>query len=165
MTNNLFFECIVKSKPRMAFYLKMLLGLVLIFGSFVAVLYIPQFSYLFFIGGAVIIGIFFKERKVEYEYIFTNGSVEVAVVYNLCRRKELYSFEMEQVTMIVPKGSQRISNEQFAKKHDFTSKKRDTKAIALVVDNEKNKQLVVLEQDEKILDYIKTVAKNKMSDF
>lgn len=74
------------------------------------------------------------------------------------------SFELDQVTMIVPKDSERISNENFAKKRDYSSRTGKGQVISLVIDLNGRRELVSMEPDEKLLAHIKTFARNKMYD-
>ena len=112
--------------------------------------------------GICIIVSFAQDKNVEYEYTFTDGSVEIAAVYNASKRKEIFSFEMNNVAMIVPFGSKRIENERFSKKRDYSSKKKNDKIYCFVIESDKEKQLVLLEPDEKAMTHIKTFGRNKM---
>lgn len=98
----------------------------------------------------------------EYEYTLTNGSVEIAAIYNASRRKEKKHFSLEQVSMVVPKDSPRISNERFVKTYDFTSKRHPEAVIAMVLDEKDKKQLILMEPNEKTMTHIKNYAKNKV---
>ena len=124
----------------------------------------PGWGFVVFVVGICLFFYFLGDCKLEYEYAMTNGSVEIAAVYNASRRKELMHFELEQVTMIVPKGSERIAHETFRKKRDFTSKKKKEKEIALVLELESGKELIFMEPNKKSLEHIKMYTKNKYYD-
>lgn len=164
MFGNSFYEMAVKSKATGDYYWKMAAGIIITMMGVLAFPLIGAISFLFFILGIWIIVAFAGDRKVEYEYTLTDSSVEVAAVLNARKRKELFSFDMDQVSMIVPKGSPRIANEKFSKIRNYTSKKKDAKIICMVLDVEKEKQVVMLEPNEKALTHIKTFARNKMYD-
>lgn len=164
MFGNSFYEMAVKSKATGDYYWKMALGVVLTLLSVLAFPLVGGISLLFLILGICVFVIFGGDRKVEYEYTFTDSSVEIAAVLNARKRKELFSFDMDQVSMVVPKGSSRITNEKFSKIRNYTSKKKDAKIICMVLEVEKGKQVVMLEPNEKALAHIKTFARNKMYD-
>lgn len=164
MYGNSFYEMAVKSKPMGDFYLKMAIGFIVILASILAFPFISGISFLIFVIGVWILYAFGGDCKVEYEYTFTDNEVEIAAVLNSKKRKELYSFGMDKVTMIVPKGSQRIENEQLKKVRDYSSKQEDASIICMVLEADTGKQMVMLEPNEKALAHIKTFARNKMHD-
>ena len=165
MLSDSYVEMAVKAKPGKDYYLKLTMSILLIA--------IGIFAFLFILGGIglviSIIGIclfcyFMGEKNLEYDYTLTNGSIEVAAIYNGSKRKELMHFELDQVTMVVPKGSNRISHENFVKLYDFTSKTGEGTAIALVLERDSRKELVLLEPNDKALEHIKTFARHKVYD-
>lgn len=164
MIGNSFYEMAVKSKAGVDYYFKMLLGIIITVLGCLAFPLIGGISLVFVVIGICIIGYIAQDKNVEYEYTFTDGSVEIAAVYNGSKRKELFSFEMDNVCMIVPKDSLRLDNEKFAKKRDYSSKKKDAQVICMVLERDKEKQLIVLEPNEKALAHIKQYARNKMYD-
>lgn len=162
MLNNSFYEMTVKSKPTKSYDVKMFFGIVLIS---LGVALVPMFgilTLLISVVGVFVSNTFVHDNKVEYEYTLTEGNVEIAAIYNLSKRKELFAFNMDRVAMIVPKGSLRIGNIDFKKKQDYTSKKKDARVQCFVVDCNTDKHLVMLELDDIALEHIKTYAKHKM---
>ncbi|MBQ9984398.1 MAG: hypothetical protein IJP29_07390 [Lachnospiraceae bacterium] len=162
MLNNSFYEMTVKSKPTKSYDAKMFVGIVLIS---LGVALVPMFgilTLLISVLGVFIANTFVHDNKVEYEYTLTEGNIEVAAIYNLSKRKELLSFSMDRVAMIVPKGSLRIDNLDFKKKQDYTSKKKDARVYCFVVDYNTDKHLIMLEPDDIALEHIRTHAKHKM---
>ncbi len=162
MFDSSFYEMAVKSKATGDYYLKMLLGIVITAIGVLAFPLIGAVALVIAVIGICIIVSFAQDKNVEYEYTFTDGSVEIAAVYNASKRKEIFSFEMNNVAMIVPFGSKRIENERFSKKRDYSSKKRNDKIYCFVIESDKEKQLVLLEPDEKAMTHIKTYGRNKM---
>lgn len=164
MLGNSFYEMAVKSKASGDYYGKVALGILITLVGVLAFPLIGAISLVIVTIGVCILITFGSDKNIEYEYTFTDGSVEIAAVYNASKRKELYSFEMDTVGMVVPKGSPRIENEKFSKKRDYSSKKKDAKVLCFVVENESAKELVMLEPNEKALAHIKMYARNKMYD-
>lgn len=164
MYGNSFYEMAIKSKPMTDYYLKVALGFMVILAGILLFPFISGISFLIVVVGVWILYAFGKDCRVEYEYTFTDNEVEIAAVLNAMKRKELFSFGMDKVTMIVPKNSQRIENEQIKKIRDYSSKREDAEVICMVLDTGNGKQMVILEPDERALAHIKTYAKNKMHD-
>ena len=164
MLGNSFYEMAVKSKATGDYYVKMLLGIIVTALGVLAFPIVGAISLVVVVIGICIVVSFAQDKNVEYEYTFTDGSVEIAAVFNSSKRKELFSFEMDKVAMVVPKGSLRIENEKFTKKRDYTSKTKNDKILCFVLESENAKELVLLEPNEKALAHIKMYARNKMYD-
>lgn len=162
MLGNSFYEMAVKSKATGDYYLKMALGIIITLLGVLAFPLVGGISLVVVVIGICVIASFAQDKNVEYEYTFTDGSIEIAAVYNDSKRKEVFSFEMDHVSMIVPQGSLRIANESFSKKRDYTSKTQNDKIYCFVLESEKSKELVMLEPNEKALAHIKTYGRNKM---
>lgn len=170
MLSDNYMEQAISAKPGKDYYIQLFLCILLAAAGILLFLFIgsPWFigplGLLVFIVGICLFFYCLGNHKLEYEYTLTNGSVEIAAIYNASSRKELMSFELDQVTMIVPKGSPRISTENFAKKRDYSSRTGEGQVISLVIEIDGRKELVSMEPDERLLAHIKTFARNKMYD-
>lgn len=164
MLNDSYVEQALKARPGNDFYVKLAISIWVIFMGIPVLFFVGGVGIILSIIGICLFVYFLGYRNMEYEYTFTNGNIEVAVIYNASRRKELMHFEMDQVTMVVPEKSERISHENFVKTHNFTSGNKNRAGIAFVVEINGNKELVLIEPNEKSLEHIKGFAKNKMYD-
>ena len=61
-------------------------------------------------GGAILMWFGKDYLKVEYEYSFTNGIVDIAQVINNRRRKELISFKTREVEIVAPIEDPKLHN-------------------------------------------------------
>jgi hypothetical protein len=61
-------------------------------------------------GGAVLMWFGKDYMRVEYEYTFTNGVVDIAQVMNNRRRKELISFKTREVELVAPVEDPKLHN-------------------------------------------------------
>jgi len=164
MLNDAYVEQSVKAKPGIGYFFKIFISFALILMGIPFIL----------VGGlgiipvAIGIGLFMHfsgDSKMEYEYTLTNGSVEIAAIYNASRRKEIMQFDLENVTMVVPKDSNRINpQEKFSKTCSFVSKTGEGQQISLVLEENGRKKLVTIEPNEKSMEHIKMFAKNKCYD-
>lgn len=164
MFSDSYVEQAFRAKPAGDYYVKLFLSVLLAVAGCGAVFFSVLIGFVLFLAGICLFFYFMGNRNMEYEYILTNGGVEIAAIYNASKRKELMSFELDQVTMIVPKDSNRIATETFARKRDYTSRTGDGKVISFVVEQNGSKELVMMEPNEKILAHVKNYARNKMYD-
>lgn len=67
-------------------------------------------SLVIFGGGAALMWFGKDYLKVEYEYSFTNGVVDIAQVINNRRRKELISFKTREVELVAPIDDPKLHN-------------------------------------------------------
>lgn len=164
MLSDSYIEQAIKARPGKEYYSRLALPFFVAILGAVSVLFIGILGVIIFA-----IGIYFfmsnsGKRQLEYEYTFTNGSVEIAAIYDASKRKELTNFELEQVTMIVPQNSERIATEKFTKKRDYSSRTGKGQVISLVVETKGKRELISIEPNERTLSYIKARARNKMYD-
>lgn len=162
MLNDNYYEQAIQAKPNATHYLKLFLSVFVMAGGLALFLFAGPIGFVILVFGAWLFYYFQSNRKLEYEYTFTNGSVDIAAIFNGTRRKELVAFELEQVTMIVPKDSPRIENEHFVKQRDYSSRTEKEKVISMVVEREGKRELITIEPDEQSLAHIRMYARNKI---
>lgn len=161
--NDSYVEYSVKSKPEKNYYIGVVSGvLCMILGIFFLLFY--MIGFVLFLIGLYLIIYFGKAKNIEYEYIITNGSFEISAIYNASRRKLKKQFDATLVKMICPGDSNRISGQQFAKKYDFTSKKKDADCVAVVIEHGEKSELVRMELNDKCIDHLKCYHRNKVYD-
>lgn len=164
MIKDSYIEQAIKAKPGREYYIKIMIPLFVAIIGAISVMFIGVLGILIFVIGICLFMNLSAKRQLEYEYTLTNGSIDIAAIYNASKRKELMNFELEQVTMIVPKDSKRIETEQFAKKRDYTSRRGKGQVISMVVEYNGSRELVSIEPDERTLEHIRNYARNKMYD-
>lgn len=164
MLSDSYIEQVIKARPGKDYYSRMSAPLIVAVIGAISVLFIGILGVFIFAIGIYLFMSNAGKGQMEYEYILTNGSVEIAAIYNANKRKEMTSFELEQVTMIVPQGSERIATEKFAKKRDYSSRTGKGQVISLVVEANGRREMVSIEPDERTMAHIKSYARNKMYD-
>lgn len=164
LSSDNYVEYAIKARPGTGFYVKLVVAIWVILLGIPMLLFVGGVGVIISIIGICLLVYFWGFSKVEYEYTLTNGSIEIAAIYNASKRKELFHFEMEQVTMIVPENSNRIEHESFAKKRNYTSGNKDRNAVTMVVEVNGAKQAVSMELNEKCMDHIRLYGKNKIYD-
>lgn len=122
LNNNVKEEIVVKHKQGLSMLLYVILLIsAVIFGLIGAVslmgivgangISVPSIIFLVIFGGSAVLMWFGKDyMKVEYEYSFTNGVVDIAQVLNNRRRKELISFRTREVELVASIEDPKLHN-------------------------------------------------------
>ena len=117
---------------------------------FLAYLIIPYLSALLIMGilyGAFKLSTMFN---VEYEYIVTNGTLDIDKIINKSKRKRILSFELPNVTRL-EKYIPSILNNVNIKDVTFACNKEDGNAYLIVAEKEgKNPYYLVMSPNDKI---------------
>ena len=163
-----FMEQIVVKKNRvvnemmyvMSFILMIITGLLammsisMVFYSFS----IPALIELVILAGSCALLFLFRGRlRTEYEYTFTNGDLDFAMVFNNQKRKSLGSLKVKNVDAFGPVNSQAfqryISMKDVKQTRWFLN--RDAELYYFYFQKENNKRIIILEPNEELVDYIK----------
>ena len=108
-------------------------------------------------GLAILLYIYKDHLKLEYEYTFTNGSLDFAKVLRAAKRKELGSMTVANVTacghVAHPSFQRFLSMKDVAKKNWFINRDGNLFYFYYVKDNAKN--MIVIEPSEEMVEMIK----------
>lgn len=109
-------------------------------------------------GGAAIVSFIFHDRLItEYEYTFTNGSLDFAEVYNNKKRKSLGSLNVRTVDAFGKVSSnafQRFLNMPNIQKYNWFLN-RDAELYFFYFTKDVNKKMIIFEPSEEMVDYVK----------
>ena len=152
---DVFKEQIVKRKERPKDKMKrvgLILAVILIF---IIAIMSPAASFAPVITLAAGFGAFYLTSflKVEYEYVFTNGELDIDIIYNRSRRKRVFSahvnkFEiMAHVEDMNHAGS--FSGAQVT--HDYSSGQVGPDTYAFLINKDGKQQKIIFEPNEKML--------------
>ncbi len=110
-----------------------------------------------FIGLAVYLWLMHDRIRTEYEYTFTNGSLDFAMVFNNKKRKSLGSLNVAKVDAFgkVQSGSFRRHTSGKDIKHLRWFLNRDSELYYLAFSKEGKKSVIVFEPSEEMVGYIK----------
>lgn len=160
-------QVVKKGKPMPYYYAKLVVAIVLVIISEAMIFLFGRLvtGPVIFIIAVYLFLIIIQYGNVEYEYTFTNGSVEIAGIYKASKRREFLHFDMDQVVMIAPADSEQIAAESFHRKSYFGSKQGSNTQIAMLVDVNKRRELVILEPDERSMEHIRLFGRNKCQGF
>lgn len=114
---------------------------------------------IFLVMGASCAGLFFyRDRlKAEYEYTFTNGDLDFAIVYNNKKRKSLGTMRVKNVDAFGPVNSEGfrkfINMPELKRRNWFLN--RDANLYYFYYQKESNRNIIVLEPSEELVDMIR----------
>ena len=109
-------------------------------------------------GGCAVVLFLFKDRlRTEYEYTFTNGTLDFARVFRAVKRQELGSMNVRNVTAcghVAHKSFQRyLSMKDVEKKNWFLNRDGNLFYFYYVKDNKKH--MIIIEPSEEMVEMIR----------
>lgn len=109
------------------------------------------------LGGAVLLFLFRDRLRTEYEYTFTNGTLDFAMVFNNQKRKSLGSLAVNRV-----EAFGRVNGNAFQRYVSMNGVKRNNwflnrgaELYYFYTQKENTKRLIVFEPSEEMVSYIK----------
>lgn len=110
-----------------------------------------------------------KKLHSQFEYIFTNGDFDSAIIYNLAKRKEFFSFDADHVTRVLSYESDKLKNELDINKSlvvkNITTGREENKDrwYAFMINDKRGRQTVaIVELTDKALEHVKVYYKSKI---
>ena len=124
-------------------------------------------AYTVVFGGLAVLLWFKKDNlRVEYDYTFTNGDLDVGKVFGNSRRRLMTSLPMKNVEaagLVTHQSFQRYQNDSTVKKHNwFVNREADLTYFYFVKKNDKNenvKHCIILEITDTMLEMCKPYLK------
>lgn len=108
----------------------------------------------------------FRERYIEYDYCFSAEEIEVAKIINRKRRRSAIIFDMNNIRLIAPKDSMRLSNEQERNPQmrftDYTAMEPTDKVYGFLLDLRGIHTIILLEPTETMMEHLRQVIPNKI---
>lgn len=165
--NDIFNEQLVERKPNRADTVKkagiVLAGLVL--GVLIiGVPYLAGFQLPLLIVDVFAVVFFMRRFNVEYEYVFTNGELDVDKIINKSKRKRVFSIHVTNIQVMVPADSNDYAKEveNFSKQYDFSSGTVKENTYIAMCDDKNVRTKVVFEPNEKMFDAIRSYIPRKI---
>lgn len=109
------------------------------------------------LGTAVLIFLFRDRLRTEYEYTFTNGALDFAMVFNNQKRKSLGSLAVNRVEAFGPvngKAFQRYLSMNGIKRSNWFLN-RGAELYYFYIQKDSAKRLIIFEPSEEMVSYIK----------
>ncbi len=105
-------EQIVRSKAKGKQLLPLLFAWLLLMAGVVVMFFVTAgFGLLLLVVGIFATVVAFQSMNIEYEYIFTNGDLDIALIRNKASRKAVYKFDSTEVQRVLAYQGAKFQNE------------------------------------------------------
>jgi len=164
---DVFKEQIVKKKETAADTAKRI-GLILaVFVIFFVVLLTPARTFVAIIVAAAAFGAYYLMSflKVEYEYVFTNGELDIDIIYNRSRRKRLFSSHVNKFEIMahVEDMNHAGSFNGAQVTHNYSSGQVGPDTYAFLISKDGKIQKIIIEPNEKMMKAISgSISRSKL---
>jgi hypothetical protein len=113
----------------------------------------PLFQFMPLIVIAVLAGAVYlvRMRNIEYEYIFTNGELDIDCIYNKTKRKRVFSAEVKAFESFEAVAPGALQGRGEIEKKDFTGGKEKDNVYAFVCTYQGKRLKGLIEPNEKML--------------
>lgn len=154
--SDLYFEQLVTRKKTGRDYVKAVLLIFLTVIAGVAGLLIPLgfiFAFIFGVTSYWVIA----NQKIDYDYLYVNGELDITKVFAQSRRKKVRSIDVRQLELLAPVKSHRMDHYNSNTKmpvYDYSSGDPSHKVYMMIISIESRMSKVLLELDEEMLDAI-----------
>lgn len=109
---------------------------------------------------AIVVGVVFLLRRynIEYEYVFTNGDLDIDKIINKSKRKNAMSISVRSFETMVPVANKDYEREvsHFTKLYDFSSGTVKDNTYAVIFDKDKERVKMIFEPDEHMFKAIRS---------
>ena len=160
-------ERAVKGKPANSQYFILAIVMLITLVGVYATVFLYPLLFPIVIAGFIIIFYLAKRLKVEFEYIYIGGDIEIAEIFAKEKRKVISTIKSEEVQAIKKANDPSVINDLQIKadliKVDCTEGDPEVEYYAVYADHGKKKCVYILDLDEKFLAFLKSRFKNKMS--
>ena len=157
-------ERLIKAKPGIGEILAFVGAILLTLLGLLSALFVTTFGILVLAGGIYLIVITKDGFKVEYEFILTNGDIEVAKILGMKRRKSIGMIEADSIAIMDYADSDYVKNDISlgkVKVKKFVGNENPNGTVAIYVGDTEKKDLCILDLDEKCIEHMKAVLKTK----
>ena len=129
--------------------------------SFLAVFMIP-FGIL--VPAAFIVAdvFLFRLLDVEYEYLYTNGDLDIDKIMHKERRKNVFSVDVHDMEVLAPSGSAELLPYRNIKPNDFSSRIQGKELYEMILTVKGIKKRVIFEPNENLIEGIRMCVPRKV---
>ena len=104
----------------------------------------------------------FTRLDIEFEYLYYNGDFDVDIIYRKTKRKKVYSMNVSELELLAPIQSMEVKPYERLRTFDYSSGTRSGKEYVMVVSRNGQKERVVFEPNEKIIEDLYYKAPRKV---
>ena len=104
----------------------------------------------------------FGRLKVEYEYLFVNGELDIDKIMNKAKRKKQFSMNVADMELLAPADAVELRQFQNVKTYDFSSRTGQSKVYAMIVSGQGEKKKILFEPNDTIIEGFYMLAPRKV---
>jgi hypothetical protein len=163
--SDLYRELLIKREPQSADKLKKGGLILLTVLAAVVTVFITPLAFLLFTILCLVDYFIFPSFKVEYEYLYVNGELDVDKIISRSKRKRVASVDLANLEILAPWESHEMDayrNNSRRKVNDFSSGKKDAFVYAFVTDADAESGILLFEPDEVMLKDMQLRAPRKV---
>lgn len=169
MYNDVFVEQLVKHKLRLKnILIKVLAIVVTVFITLTVWLIAPTYSYIIFTAAVLLAYVVFRSQDYEFEYIYTNGELDVDRIVAQRRRKRVMSTDCRSINVMAP---EKPENEHLVRKYDIvrtvdysSSPKSEGRWFFVFTGGSGAQVKVIFEPGKRLLEAMKNELKDKVKE-
>ncbi len=162
-------ERLIKGTAGFAPVLLIVLGVLLLCASVAIVLFYPNSALLMLVclmigGGCVLIHFSRQALSVEFEYILTNGDIEISKILSKSRRKLITEIAASSIVKVDRADSDKTRNDLSlgkTKVRKYVGKEQQGTMVAVYAGEGDKATIYVLDMDDKCIEHLKGVLKSK----
>ncbi len=164
-------ESIVPVKPRVLYQLARIAAMALLgLGVLGLMLFLFQSIAVAAVCLAVAVGSYYLMNKLqektagEFEYIHSNGQLDVDIVVNASRRKHLMTVDLERVVLLAPAEHWELERYNGLAQKDFTGGAEENTVYCMVFQDEGKSKKLLLSLNEKMYNSLKSWLRSKVKE-
>ncbi len=102
--------------------------------------------------------------NVEFEYLYMQRNLTIDKIYSKEKRKKAAEYDLDKMDIFAEEGARQLDNykNMQLKTKDFTSGYPDRRRFVMVIHDGEERERVLLEPDEKIVDAVKLIYPSKV---
>ncbi|SNU08305.1 hypothetical protein SAMN06297422_11751 [Lachnospiraceae bacterium] len=157
-------ERIIKGKTEVISFVWLVLSILVAALGLALLILIPSVGVIIFALGVFLITFTKDGLNIEYEYIITNGDIEISKIVAKKRRKLMKEIEASNVTKIDYASTDQVKNDLSLgqiKVKKFLGSKDEGKLVAVYSGEGEKATITLLDLNDKCVDHLKTVFKIK----
>ncbi|MBR1772983.1 MAG: hypothetical protein IJ749_03705 [Eubacterium sp.] len=157
-------ERLIDAKCGMGSILALSFSIALTVASLALVVLSPPLGVLLLAAGIALIFFTKDGLRIEYEFIITNGDIEIAKILSKKRRKAIGMIEASSINRMARADDERVANDISIGKYkvrEFLGKKPGEYVAAIFTGEGDNQKIFLLDLDEKCVDHLNQVLKTK----
>jgi hypothetical protein len=162
---DMFYEKIVRRRKSMLdiAYSSFIVTVAIIL-SYLAFLFLTRFSPIIILGIGYLAWFLATKRNIEYEYVVTNGDIDIDVIINQRKRKRVFSANCKNFEVLAGVNSDQYTPQIRSMKtvEDYSSRNLEADVWFIRLNHNGVDKVILFEPDERMVDCFRTFIPRKV---